>query len=117
MPPAPTPSSRPSTTAPPSNVASDTPAASEPDRLLSRDEALESAHRAAPGTESWDVLVATRGPIRDVYPSWNLFDWSRNLPEETRIWYVALASGDEGVMVFLDATDGTIYDVSSGIVN
>jgi hypothetical protein len=30
---------------------------------------------------------------------------------------VALASGDEGVMVFLDATDGTICDVSSGIVN
>jgi hypothetical protein len=108
---------RPSMTAPSSNVATDTPAASRSDRVLSRDEALEAVHRAAPGTDAWDVLVTTVGPIRDVYPNWNLFDWSRELPEETRIWYVALRSGDEGVLVFLDAVDGTIYEVAPGIVD
>ena len=39
------------------------------------------------------------------------------LPEDTRIWYVALRSGDEGVLVFLDAADGTIYEVAPGIVD
>jgi hypothetical protein len=108
---------RPSMPAPPSAVPAETPRAPAPSPMLSREEALAVSHVAAPGTEDWEVLVATAGPIREVNPNWNLLDWSRHLPEQTRIWYVALASGDEGVMVFLDATDGTVYDVSWGIVN
>jgi hypothetical protein len=33
------------------------------------------------------------------------------------IWYVALRSADEGVLVFLGALDGTIYELTTGVVD
>ena len=108
---------RPSTSARASEGPTETAPVSTPDRLLTREEALAAVHETAPGTEGWEVLVTTVGTVRDVNPNWNLSDWSRDLPEDTWIWHVALRSGDEAVFVFLDAVEGTIYEVAAGIVN
>ena len=108
---------RPSSAATPSAEPTRTPRPSQRTVGLSRADAVAAARAAAPGTGDWEVVVATAGPIRDVNPNWSLAEWSRDLPEDTWVWYLYLRSGEEGVLVYLDHADGRIYEVEPGIVN
>lgn len=116
---APTSASQPaSETARPSALA--TPALPSASDGLSEEDAVSIAREAAPIAANGDVRSAQAGPLGEVFPSRDLFDWSRDLPADRWVWMVFLvnttAAGDEdGAIVILDYRDGTVYKVMEGI--
>jgi hypothetical protein len=107
-----------SETAQPSALASPAPPSASDG--LSEDDAVAIAREAAPIAANGEARSAQAGPLGEVFPSRDLFDWSRNLPADRWVWMVflmnATAGGDEeGAIVILDYHDGTVYKVMEGI--
>lgn len=87
---------------------------------LSEDDAVSIARDAAPIAANGEVRSVQAGPLSEVFPSRDLFDWSRNLAADRWVWMVFLvnttALGDEdGAIVFIDYYDGTVYEVMEGV--
>jgi hypothetical protein len=107
-----------SETAQPSALASPAPPSASDG--LSEDDAVAIAREAAPIAADGEARSAQAGPLGEVFPSRDLFDWSRNLPADRWVWMVFLvnttAGGDEeGAIVILDYHDGTVYKVMEGL--
>jgi hypothetical protein len=82
---------------------------------LTRDEAIAVARQAVPEAAAWGVRVAKAGPLEDIFTARGEFDWSRELPPDRWIWQVTFGVGraldSRGAHVFIDYTDGRVYEV------
>lgn len=78
--------------------------------------AIEVAHAVAPQTIGRAVVVATSGPLADVWPDAVALDWAQGLSPDMPIWYLYFVSKEEqrSSIVVLDYVDGTVYEVTNG---
>ncbi len=67
--------------------------------------------------EEWQVDAVTAGPLRQVVPEFESYEWARDLPADLRVWRVGLESGDLSALVVTDFMDGRVYGVVVGIAN
>ena len=86
---------------------------------ISRDDAVEAALDAAGAmvAEDWQPDSVIAGPLGEVLPDRDRYDWARNLPSDLQVWRVGLVSGDLSALVVTDFIDGTAYGVVVGIAN
>ncbi len=96
-----------------------TAAPSAPSKETSRDDAIELARNAASDVvgEEWQVDEVTAGPLGQVVPELERYDWARDLPTDLRVWRVGLVSGNLSALVVTDFVDGSVYGVVVGIAN
>lgn len=101
----------PSASAPPNETPDETPAG------ISREDAVDAALNALEDTAEWEVAVAEAGPLGQVRPGWEDYEWGRGLAADVLVWRVFLTSGDLSAEVVMDFVDGSVYGASQGIVN
>lgn len=90
-----------------------------PSEGISRNDAIEAARDAASDmvAEEWQVGAVTAGPLGQVVPELEHYEWARDLPTDLRVWRVGLVSGDLSALVVTDFIDGSVYGVVVGIAN
>ena len=111
-------SGAPSASTAPSAIASAEPS----DSGLTEAAAVSIArHAAAPDLADGVVRNAEAGPLAEVFPAMEEFEWSRDIPQDRWVWSVFLVtdeSQDENAaMIFLDYVNGTVYYASSGFAD
>ena len=100
----------------PSASAASPPALSEG---ISRNDAIEVARQAASemAAEEWRIGSVTSGPLGQVVPEFEDYEWARDLPADLRVWRVGLVSGELSALVVTDFMDGHVYGAVVGIAN
>lgn len=84
---------------------------------ISRDDAVDAARGVLPDAEGWEVLVVEAGPLGQVEPGWEAYEWAHDLSADLWVWRVFLARGDKGAQVMIDFVDGSVYGVTESILD
>ena len=104
-------------TARPSSSAEAQPSTS-PTRLM-RDAAIDAAREAVASTGAeWQVRDASSGPLEEVLPDREQYEWARELAANMPVWRVSLVGeGGLSALVVLDEADGSVLGFAVGIAN
>jgi len=84
---------------------------------ISRTDAVDAALGALPDAGEWEVLIAEAGPLGQVVPTWEDYEWAGDVTADRWVWRVFLARGDRGAEVVVDFVDGSVYGVIDLILN
>jgi hypothetical protein len=85
---------------------------------ISRDEAVGRARDALrEASQSWSVVLAEAGPLEEVRPGWEAYDWGRSLAGSVRVWRVVMSADGLSAEVLIDASAGAVYGSVIGVAD